>query len=743
MKKGRRQSKKYITFIHIDKRKKSIKNHNKLISKNKRSYLLKGQSKSNITKRINKIKDGKLLRLMTIPVGISLISIIVAVLGVMYYLKFVTTQLPSPDNPFKNKPESTFILASNTNEKNENEVLYTIFGDENRETISIEEVPDHVKWTVLAAEDIDFYNHRGFDLGGIYKAFLNYSLDVGSTRGGSTITQQLVKQTTLTNEQSIDRKLKELGISIEVERKYSKDEILEMYLNVNNYGSNIYGIGTAAKFYFGKNIKDLTLAEAATLAQIPRSPVYYSPTLAPDPNLGKQNAFDGRNYVLKQMENNLEKINSYIENDDNIILKEEIEAAKHEVLVYKEPRVGIKSPHFVFYVEELLTKNNYNNGKPFELAELQTGGYKIYTTLDTNIQKIAEEEVVSGIDNISSKYGGYNGAAVITRPSTGDVLAMVGSKDYNLTDNKYIDGQVNITTSLQSMGSTMKPFVYYKAFQLGIVSPGSYLPDVPVNINGYKPQNWDTKFKGNVRATPRMQLRESRNTPPIMLVDQMGVNNYIDTMVSFGYQTIDSRRSEFGHSIVLGGGEVTMLEHAQGYGVFANNGNLVEINPITKITRTDPKTHEEILVYERVIKKVPVADHRAVYMVNHILNYKNGGPGQYVDGRDYAGKTGTSELHKDNSFVGYTPDFVIVGWNGNNQNQPMAYNSWGENVPRPWVIKLSQSIASYFPEKTPFQRPGGLTSYKSDIAIEGIVPDEKIFSKYGGTKKVVEKAEGN
>jgi len=743
---------KYTTQINLAKRKSILKNHSHFARKNKRNYA-NGIPFLNFKKAsVNKVRKEKIQEIIALFLGILFIVGVVGFMIFMLYLQSITSELPSPDDPFRGKNESSVIYASNIEPgKDENEILYQVFGDENRDYIKIEDVPEHVKWAVLAAEDIDFYEHPGFDIGGIIKGLLYEVFKVGTPRGGSTITQQLIKLTSLSSERTYERKIKEIIFALQVERLYSKDQILEMYLNVSNYGSNVYGIKAAAKFYFGKEVKELTLSEAAVLVRIPQNPVYNSPTLAPNPEQGKEMALAGKAYVLEQMEKYLDKINDHIKNDDDIILQEEIDAAKSEELVYRAPTINIKAPHFVFYVQKLLTTRPYNNGEPFLLSEIQTGGYKIYTTLNTDIQKIAEEEVLNGVNTYSRPRGAFNGSVVVTKPETGDILAMVGSKDYFAdSEGKFFDGKVNVADTLQSMGSTMKPIGYYKAFEMGISSPGSYLPDVKIKIGSYDPPNSNNAYKGpTVRATSRDQLRESRNAPAVIILDAIGLKTYIDTLITFGYDSIAQNPDAYGPSIILGGGDVTLIEHAQGFGVFANGGDLVRLDPITKITKYNPATGEDDLIYEKVPIREHIADQRAIYMVNHILNYKNGGPGISIDGRDHAGKTGTSDMHRDTTYAGYTPDFVVVGWNGNNDNAPMISYSWGENVTKPWVVSLTKRIAPYFPEKRPFSRPGGLISGNAcsnasnqnqdstivcaetggDLLIEGRVPPAYIFKK--------------
>lgn len=740
---------KYQTKINLNKRKQNMVSHSRFARKNKRNYFTGTPKFSNPLNRLSKAKREKVQKVGAIILGVFFIAFLSAFIGLMFYIKSVTEELPSPDAPFGDKAEATIIYASNQNpETGRNEQLYTLFGEEDREFIEIESIPDHVKWSFLAAEDVDFYEHPGFDLGGLVKAGLYEVFKIGSPRGGSTVTQQLIKQTVVGSDRTYERKIKEILMAMEVERRYSKDEILEMYLNTINFGSNKHGLKRAAEFYYGKDVKDLTLAEAAVLARIPNSPTENSPTLSPN---GAENALIGKAYTLDQMERNLDKINDRIESDDNIILKEEIEEARNAEMVYIEPRIDIEAPHFVFYVQKLLTTKGYNNGEPFDLNELRTGGFNVYTTLDTTIQDIAVEEVENAAVKYAAPFGASNAAVIITKPGTGDVLAMVGSKSYDApSEGTKFDGKVNVTDSLQSMGSSMKPMAYTKAFELGISSPGSYLPDIPIQIGAYKPRNYNGGFKGpETGATAREQLRESKNIPPIILVDAMGVDVFVDSLAKWGYETIERNKGAFGHSLVLGGGDVTMVEHAQGYGVLANGGQIVKIDPIQKITKIDPTTQEEKVIYEKEPKKEVVADQRATYMTTHILNFKNrpNAADGYIDGRDFAGKTGTSEAPNDTLFWGYTPDFVIGGWVGNNDNSAMRSNADGGNVTQPWVMNILKRIAPYFPEKTPFSRPGQIISGNAcsssenqeegvecseqggDLVIEGKLPPAYIYKK--------------
>ncbi|MCA9384070.1 penicillin-binding protein, partial [Candidatus Dojkabacteria bacterium] len=413
-----------------------------------------------------------------------------------------TEDLPSPDKPFGNKNSASEIYDRHGN------LLYRVFGEENSDPVNIEEVPELLKWAFMSAEDADFYKHPGVDVTSIINCGFRYVKDGFASCGGSTITQQLVKQTALTDERSIERKVKEVILSLQIERERDKDEILEMYLTVAPEGSNIYGITRAAKFYFGKELSELNLAEMAVLASIPQNPSNLSPTKSANPEEAQERLTIRMNYVLDQMERYMDQINDDIKDktgEENALTQEMIDEARETELVYREPVFEIEAPHFVFYAQKLLQERNYNNGVPFTLAELETGGYKITTTLDIDYQAIAEEQVNKGVSDYGSRYGGNNAALVSLNPKTGEVLAMAGSKDYfgspqpegcTLGVNCQFEPNVNIVDTLQSPGSSMKPMVYYMAIMDGLITPGSQLADVPIQIGNYNPKNYEGGFVG-------------------------------------------------------------------------------------------------------------------------------------------------------------------------------------------------------------------------------------------------------
>lgn len=702
----------YSTKLSLKNKKKKKKRPNK----HKRNYVFSKWKKKAKKIQTSKKNKHKLLRLFYTASFVSISITTIAIIIFLSYLQSITKDLPSPDQPFGKKN-----IASEMYDRNGN-LIYKVFGDENRDLVKLEDLPPELIWAFLAAEDINFYEHPGIDVKAMTRCGLKALSANEIVCGGSTITQQLIKQTALSNEQSIERKVKEALLALRIETLRSKDEILEMYLTVIPEGSNIYSVNSGAQFYFGKKTKKLSLAEMAILASIPQNPTFLSPTKSANPELAQQLLKERQLYVLDQMELHMDRINKAIQErtgkDKLYITKERLEKARNQKLKYKKPNFKIEAPHFVFYAQKLLQERGiYNNGRPFTLAELETGGYKIWTTLDLEYQKIAEDQVRKGVKEYGGRYGADNGAMVVIDPKNGHILSLVGSKNYfgtatpkgcKLGESCTFEPNVNITNTLQSYGSSMKPMAFYMAIMDGIISPGSQLPDVPIKLGKYEPKNWDGKFSGV--NTARWMLVNSRNIPAIYLVDYIGVNNFIKEMKKWGYTTLNNPNG-YGLSIVVGGGDVKLIEHAQAYTVFANDGKLTRHEVILKIEDRDGN-----LIYKNKPRTKTVADPKGIYLINHILNGKNGGPGMSWDGRDIAGKTGTSENQKETLFATYTPEIVVVGWMGNNNNKGMIYGATGQTSVRPWVGEFVQRIGNKIPA-TPFNRPPGIISYGGDLAI--------------------------
>lgn len=693
-----------------------------------RIYLTKKWLISHKKQARRQIKNQKVKKFIYIALsfGLFIISGISAMF--LWYLQSITNQLPSPDKPFGSKNIASEIYDRNGT------MLYRVFGDENRDPVKLDDVPPLLVWSFLAAEDIDFYQHIGVDFVGVGRCLIINIANSGVSCGGSTITQQLIKQTALTNERKIERKIKELILALQIEQIRSKEEILEMYLTVAPEGSNIYSVTSASKFYFGKELKQLNLAEMAILAAIPQNPSQLSPTKSANPEIARKELKIRQEYVLDQMLKYIDKINQEIgPNPDGTqaLTMEMIDKARKVKVKYADPRFNIAAPHFVFYAEKLLQQRNYNNGEPFTLSDLETGGYKIWTTLDYDMQQIAEEQVKKGVESYGSRFGGENASLVALNPKNGEVLAMVGSKDYfgkpspegcTLGVDCKFEPNVNISDTLQSYGSSMKPMAYYLAMIKGLISPASQLADIPIKIGQYSPKNYEGGFTGIHDA--RWMLSQSRNIPAIYLVDQMGVDTFVKEMQKWGYTTLDNPNG-YGPSIIVGGGDVKLIDHAQAYAVLANEGKYTKHEVILKI---EDKFGN--VIYQANPKSKKVADPRGVYLVNHILNGKYDGPGLSWDGRDVAGKTGTSEAQKETLFATYTPEIVVIGWLGNNNNASMRYGASGFTSARPWISEFLQRVGDKIPA-TAFVKPDGIGYSGGDYVISGIkVPNYKTTKEF-------------
>jgi membrane peptidoglycan carboxypeptidase len=391
-------------------------------------------------------------------------------------------------------------------------------------------------------------------------------------------------------------------------------------------------------------------------------------------------------------------------------------------------RNQLKAPHFVFYVEKLLEQRGYNYGQPFTKENLETSGYKIYTTLDLDYQQVADEQVQIGVNGRNRKlYGGDNAALMALNPNNGEILAMVGSKDYfgEATPTGCsgpscsFSPKVNVLDTLQSVGSSLKPQFYYFAFEKGLITPGSTTPDIPIKMRGYGPKG-PKNFEGGYQGllTARTALANSRNIPPIYMVDYLGVDNFVNEMRKWGYTSLNDPRG-YGPSIVIGGADINLIEHAQGYGILATGGKFVQNEAVLKIIDKDGNT-----VYEAKPNPVQVADPRAVFLVNDVLNGRKGGPGISFDGRDTAGKTGTSEGQKETLYITYTPEIVVLGWYGNNNNASLKGDPSGFSSARPWISDFLKRVEGNIP-KTPFNRPAGVVSGTNCSASDGASCDGK------------------
>jgi len=544
-------------------------------------------------------------------------------------------------------------------------LLYEIYADENRVPIKLEELPPHVLQATVSIEDKNFYKHWGFDVSGIIRAIRNNLLST-DVEGGSTITQQLVKNAFLTKEKTLQRKFKELVLAVLTEIMYSKKEILEMYLNYISYGGTAVGVEAAAHKYFDKNAKDLNLAEASLLAGLPQAPSRYSP-FASDPQISR----DRQAEVLRRMI------------EDGYISQLQAQEAQGTILTFALSETNIQAPHFVFYVRDLLYEK-------YGEEMVEKGGLRVHTTLDLDLQKAVQASVSAEVKQLA-RHRVSNGAALVTKPNTGEILAMVGSTDYF---NSEIDGQVNIALRSRQPGSSIKPLMYATAFEEKKLNPGSILIDIPTcfDVPGqpqYCPKNYDGTFKGPV--TIRRSLGNSLNIPAVKAISTIGVETFMDQATKMGITTWKDP-ANYGLSLTLGGGEVRMIDMAQAFGVLANQGVKVPLTPILKIEDYTGEVLAEINIEDRLgdlstlmeFDQESAGDLRRVmnrapaYLVSHIMQDNNArveafGPSSklVIPGKIVSAKTGTTNDLKDNWTIGFTPQYLVVSWVGNNDNTPM------------------------------------------------------------------------
>ncbi len=630
-----------------------------------------------IREKISAIQLPKItLDSISIPVRYFLLgALTTAVIFITYQSYLFVKALPSPDNIGKvNFPLSTHIYDRNGS------LLYEIFRDQNRTQVSLKNLPQYVVQATIAIEDKDFYRHNGVALfGGILRA-IKETIFNKSIQGGSTITQQLVKSALLTPERTVERKIKEIILALWTEKLYSKDQILEMYFNQVPYGGSSYGIEEAAKTYFGKSAKELTLDEAALLAGLPQAPSVYSPYTNPEAALKR------RNEVLDAMAKQ-----GYIDEKSKV----KSENSKLEVL---PPKTSIVAPHFVFYTKSQLESN-------YGIEKVEEGGLKVTTTLDSEIQRQAETVLSEELDKISY-LNVTNGAILVTRPSTGEILAMVGSVNYF----QQPWGAFNVTTALRQPGSSIKPIMYSLALQNGYTA-ASIIDDSPVVFRSpgsppYQPVNYDGKFHGKVPL--RYALANSYNIPAVKTLNTIGVDKFIDFAEKLGIDTWHDR-SRFGLSLTLGGGEVTMVDMAEAFGTLANQGYKLPLSYFLKIQDNSGATIKELRPF-----KIREMDPAVSYIMSDILSDNQArtwafGPGSTLEipGYKVAVKTGTTNDKRDNWTIGYTPDFLVAVWVGNNDNSPMnPYLSSGITGASPiWNRVMSYLLKNYGDGNRWYEKP--------------------------------------
>jgi 1A family penicillin-binding protein len=598
------------------------------------------------------------------------------------------------DLPTPNKINSRISAQSTQIFDRNGKLLYEVHGDKNRILADWNEVPDNLKNATVAIEDKNFYKHGGFSLSGIARAFTGIISGDSSKGGGSTITQQFVKNALLTNERSFTRKIKEVILAIEIEQMYKKDDILKMYLNEIPYGSNAYGVKVAAKTYFNKDLKDLTLEESATLAALPQAPTYYSPF-----GNHKDALMARKNQVLDDMV------------AQKYVTKEQAEAAKEKTLVFSNnPYGSINAPHFVMYVKEQLVEK-------YGERAVEEGGLKVYTTLDWDKQQMAESSLNTNIDKNKKAYNANNASLVSIDPKTGQILAMVGSRDFF---DPNIDGNVNVALMGRQPGSSFKPFAYATAWKTNKWGPGSVLYDVKTDFGGgYIPNNYDGKFRGPV--TMRKALDLSLNIPAVKTLYLAGMDQTLDTAHAMGITTLNDK-SQYGLSLVLGAGEVKLLDMTSAYGVFANGGVRKESTWLLRVEDSKGKVVEE---YKNSAGK-RILDPQVAYLMSNVLSddparaevFGRGGP-LTLPGRPAAAKTGTTNDYKDAWTMGYTPSLVTGVWVGNNDGTKMTQAGGSIAAAPIWHDYMTKALAGTKVEQ--FQKVSGVKTVNLD-AITGDYP---------------------
>ena len=583
-------------------------------------------------------------------------------------------------------------------------LLYRLYEGRNRTLVTLDEIPEHLKQATIATEDKNFYRHFGFDPMAVIRAAYANIVE-GRREGASTITQQLIKNSLLTPERTFERKFKELILAFWAEQVYSKKEILQMYFNETPYGGPTWGIEAAARTYFGKATKDLNLAESAFLAGLPASPTEFSP-YGSRPELAK----DRQAFVLQRMM------------EEGYITEEEQSLALSETLSLQPPLNNILAPHFVFFVKDYLSQK-YGN------RVVSQGGLKIQTTLDLEIQQEVEEIVREGIDSVAN-LNVRNGAAMVTNPKTGEILAMVGSRDYYYPGF----GNFNAANALRQPGSSIKPITYATAFKKGF-TPGNTILDTPVNFkdnwgNSYAPLNYDGIFRGPVSI--RVALGSSLNIPAVKLLATTGVEAMVQTARDMGITTFTEPKN-YGLSLTLGGGATKMVDMMGVYGTLAEMGTYHLPTPILKVVDSSGNTLEEYQSYSRNALEPSIA-----YLVTDILADNKArtpafGPNSLLNITGVAVKTGTSDNKRDNWTFGYTPNFVVGVWVGNPDNSPMNPSlTSGITGAAPIWNKITKVMLKQYPSAG-FTKPTSIAEVaidgRKDLALAGSLPKWLVRTK--------------
>lgn len=608
---------------------------------------------------------------------------------------WVAKDLPRPEE-FTEKP---FILPTRIYDRTGEVLLYQIYGEEKRIIVPFDKISDNVKYAILAAEDANFYNHIGIDFTGVLRSIIKNVLTGKLTYGGSTLSQQLIRSSFLSLDKTPSRKIKEIILTLELERRYSKEEIFGFYLNQVPFGSNTYGVEAAAQTFFGKSASDVSIEEAALLTSLIQAPSYLSPYGSHQDELMAR-----KNYVLDRM------------SSIGYISQTEADEVKNKEIKISASSDLIKAPHFALYVRDYL-EENYSD------YFLQTKGLKVYTTLDWELQQLAEKVIEERMD-YNRSFNAFNSSLVALNPRTGEVLTMVGSADWYATEslpkgctpglNCQFEPKVNVSTfgGGRQPGSAFKPFAYARVFKDGL-TPETVVWDVKTEFNSscsssadqeknqfgeicYHPKNYTNTFKGPI--TLREALAQSINVPAVKVLYLAGVTETIELAQNMGITTLTQPPSWYGLSLVLGGGEVKLLDMVSAYGVFATEGYRPSPFFIIKIEDSEGNIIEENKTTPR-----KVLDTQTARLINSVLSDNEAraplfgwNSPLYFPDSDVAVKTGTTQEYKDAWTIGYTRSIVAGVWSGNNDGT-LPYQKPGLILASPIWSKFMQKAIKFYP----------------------------------------------
>ena len=616
------------------------------------------------------------LRLAYLAVGVVLFSASVTILWI------ALTPTPGLDSFDTRKVTQSTKIYDRTGKT----VLYDLNRDIRRNQVPLEDISPYIKQATLAIEDSNFYQHGGISITGILRSVWVDITSASFNQGGSTITQQVVKNSLLTGQKSISRKVHEWILAIKLEQRYTKDQILGFYLNDTPYGGTLYGVEAASRAFFGKSARDVDLAEAAYIAALPQAPSRYSPY-----GQNRQLLDSRKNLVLSRMK------------ELGYITKEQYDQAKAEPVAFNPQQNGsIIAPHFVFYIEQYL-EDKYG-------PDSVNQGLNVITTLDTDLQHTAETIVNQYSIANQQKFNASNAALVAIDPKTGQILSMVGSRDYF---DDAVQGSYNASLALRQPGSSFKPFVYATALTKGY-TPDTIVFDLPTqfstacsasdNYNDappcYAPSNYDDKFRGPMTFTTA--LAQSINVPAVKAMYLSGIQNVINLATSLGITTLGEAK-QYGLSLALGAAEVRLLDLTSAYGVFANGGIRNPPTGILSVTDNTGKLLEEYKEQPQQVLSPDVAAQMASMLSNNearFPEYSADNPLHFNE-YDVAAKTGTTNDYRDVWTVGFSPDIVVGTWAGNNDNKPMVKEIAGYVVAPMWHAFMGEALkkypVSYFP----------------------------------------------